>query len=208
MQLDGPRYRSRVFTGIIESVGSVTAVTGDADGKLFTITSDVITEDLKLGDSVCINGVCLTAVRIDAGEFDVEVVIESLDRTNLGALTPGGQVNLERAMPVSGRFDGHVVQGHVDGTGTLEAIEAEGEGRRWTITARPGLLKYIVEKGSITVNGVSLTVAALGEGAFQIALIPHTLGVTTFGSAGVGDSVNLEVDILAKYVERLMESRL
>lgn len=197
-----------MFTGIIEAVGTVTSVAGDCDGKKVTIESDLITGELAIGDSICVNGTCLTAVQIAGSQFDVEVVIESLDRTTLGSLAPGLLVNLERAMPASGRFDGHVVQGHVDGTARIDAIEPEGDGQRWTIATRPGLLKYIVEKGSITVNGVSLTVAALSDGAFQIALIPHTLAVTTFGSAAVGDFVNLEVDILAKYVERLMESRL
>lgn len=197
-----------MFTGIIEAVGSVVEIEGDADGRRLRIENALVVVDLVVGDSVCVNGVCLTAVAVDGSHFDVDVVTETLDRTNLGTLQTGATVNLERAMPASGRFDGHVVQGHIDGVGIITAIEPEGDGQRWTIGTRPGLLRYIVEKGSITVNGVSLTVAALGSGSFQIALIPHTLDVTVLSDARVGDTVNLEVDILAKYVERLMETRL
>jgi riboflavin synthase len=197
-----------MFTGIIETVGTVTSADGDLDGKRFTFESDLVTSDLEVGDSVSVNGVCLTATAIEGNRFRVEAVIETLQRTNLGAIEVGDGVNLERAMPASGRFDGHVVQGHIDGTGVVTRIEKEGDGRRWTIEAPPTLLRYVVEKGSITVNGVSLTVAALsGPSSLQIALIPHTLEVTTFGSASEGDAVNLEVDILAKYVERLLEAQ-
>lgn len=196
-----------MFTGIIETVGTVTAVEGGPDGKRLTIESDLVTSDLDVGDSVSVNGVCLTATTIAGSRFTVDTIIETLDRTNLGSLEVGSGVNLERAMPASGRFDGHVVQGHVDGIGLVAGIEPEGTGQRWTITAAPELLRYVVEKGSITVNGVSLTVAAVADDAFQIALIPHTLEVTSFSDASDGDAVNLEVDILAKYVERLLEAR-
>ncbi len=197
-----------MFTGIIETIGTVTAADGGPDGRRFTFESELVTSDLEVGDSVAVNGVCLTATEIEGSRFSVEAVIETLDRTNLGHLGVGDGVNLERAMSASGRFDGHIVQGHIDGTGVITRIEPEGEGRRWTIEAPARLLPYVVEKGSITVNGVSLTVAALSDPtSFQIALIPHTLEVTTFGSASVGDAVNLEVDILAKYVERLLEAR-
>jgi riboflavin synthase len=196
-----------MFTGIIETVGTVTAVEGGPDGKRLTIESDLVTSDLDVGDSVSVNGVCLTATTIAGSRFTVDTIIETLDRTNLGSVEVGSGVNLERAMPASGRFDGHVVQGHVDGIGLVAGIETEGAGQRWTITAAPELLRYVVEKGSITVNGVSLTVAAVTDDAFQIALIPHTLEVTSFSDASDGDAVNLEVDILAKYVERLLEAR-
>jgi riboflavin synthase len=196
-----------MFTGIIETVGTVTAIEGGPDGKRFTIESELVTSDLAVGDSVSVDGVCLTATTITVPEFTVDTIVETLDRTNLGSVTIGGVVNLERAMPASGRFDGHVVQGHVDGTGMITRIEDEGAGQRWTITAPAQLLRYVVEKGSITVNGVSLTVAGLTDDAFQIALIPHTLEVTSFRDAATGDAVNLEVDILAKYVERLLEAR-
>lgn len=196
-----------MFTGIIESVGKVTDADGDGQGKRFTFESSLITSDLQVGDSVAVNGVCLTAVSVDENRFDVEAVIETLGRTNLGKVEIGDGVNLERAMPASGRFDGHVVQGHIDGIGVLDRIEPEGDGERWSISTRPEILRYIVEKGSVTVNGVSLTVASVDETGFQVALIPHTLEVTTFGAAAEGDAVNLEVDILAKYVERLLEAR-
>jgi riboflavin synthase len=196
-----------MFTGFIETIGTVTAIDGGADGKRFTLESDLVTSDLEVGDSVAVNGVCLTATTIEANRFIVDAIIETLDRTNLGAVGVGDGVNLERAMPASGRFDGHIVQGHIDGTGVIARLEPEGKGERWTISAPPDLLRYVVEKGSITVNGVSLTVAAVTETGFQIALIPHTLEVTAFSGAAEGDAVNLEVDILAKYVERLLEAR-
>lgn len=195
-----------MFTGIIEAVGRVTEVEGDADGRRLTFGSALITDSLPIGASISVDGVCLTAVAVAEERFSVDAVLETLDRTTLGGLTAGDEVNLERAMPAGGRFDGHVVQGHVDGTGVIESIVPEGEGRRWRVSASDSLLRYVVEKGSITVDGVSLTVAAVGSGWFEIALIPHTLEVTTFGSAEVGDAVNLEVDILAKYVERLLEA--
>ena len=196
-----------MFTGIIETVGTVTAIEGGPDGKRLTIESDLVTSDLDVGDSVSVNGVCLTATTISGTRFSVDTIVETLDRTNLGSVEVGSGVNLERAMPAAGRFDGHVVQGHVDGTGVVAQVEPEGNGQRWTITTPPELLRYIVEKGSITVNGVSLTVAGVSDDAFQIALIPHTLEVTSFSDASAGDTVNLEVDILAKYVERLLEAR-
>lgn len=195
-----------MFTGIIEAVGRVIDVDGDADGRRLILESALITGDLPIGASISVDGVCLTAVAVSGDSFAVDAVLETLDRTTLGGLSVGDEVNLERAMPAGGRFDGHVVQGHVDGTGLIESNVPEGEGRRWRISASERLLRYVVEKGSITVDGVSLTVAALGDGWFEIALIPHTLDVTTFGSSAVGDAVNLEVDILAKYVERLLEA--
>jgi riboflavin synthase len=197
-----------MFTGIIETIGTVTSAVGGPDGKRFTFESDVVTSGLEVGDSVAVNGVCLTATEVEGRRFRVEAIIETLERTNLGEISVGDGVNLERAMPASGRFDGHIVQGHIDGTGVITRIEPEGDGQRWTVEAPSRLLRYVVEKGSITVNGVSLTVAALfGPSSFQIALIPHTLEATTFGTASEGDAVNLEVDILAKYVERLLEAR-
>lgn len=195
-----------MFTGIIETVGRVVAVEGTDEGRRFVFEGPEVTDDLPIGASIAVNGACLTAVRVDGERFAVDAVLETLNRTNLGDLEEGDGVNLERAMPASGRFDGHVVQGHVDGIGRIDSIVPEGEGQRWRITAPDAVLRYVVEKGSITVDGVSLTVAALGPGWFEIALIPHTLAVTTFGSATVGEAVNLEVDILAKYVERLLES--
>lgn len=194
-----------MFTGIVESVGTVTSIDSDGSDARLTIEDAVVTSDLGIGDSISVNGVCLTAVQIDGSRFSVNAVTETLHRSNLGSLEASSSVNLERAMPASGRFDGHIVQGHVDGVGVVVAVESEGQGRRLGIRPPSELLRFIVEKGSITVNGVSLTVASLKDTAFQIAVIPHTLSVTTLGSATVGEMVNLEVDILAKYVERLME---
>lgn len=195
-----------MFTGIIEAVGRVTGVDGDADARRLTFESALVADSLPIGASISVDGACLTAVEVAGVTFSVDAVVETLDRTTLGSLSVGDGVNLERAMPAGGRFDGHVVQGHVDGTALIDSIAAEGEGQRWRISAPESLLRYVVEKGSITMDGVSLTVAALGSGWFEVALIPHTLELTTFGSAAVGDAVNLEVDILAKYVERLLET--
>ena len=196
-----------MFTGIVESIGTVTSITTDGDDARLTIHDAVTTTDLGVGDSVSVNGVCLTAVLIDGPRFSVDAVTETLRRSNLGSLEANSSVNLERAMPAAGRFDGHIVQGHVDGVGVIVDVEAEGQGRRLGIRPPTELLRLIVEKGSITVNGVSLTVASVEDPVFQIAVIPHTLSVTTLGSAVVGEAVNLEVDILAKYVERLMRSQ-
>lgn len=196
-----------MFTGIVESLGRVASVAGDSNDVRLTIEDAVVISGLEIGASVSVNGVCLTVVEIVDQTFAVDVVTETLHRTNLGALDTNAMVNLERAMSASGRFDGHIVQGHVDGVGSVEEIASEGEGIRLTIAPPDRLLRFIVEKGSITVDGVSLTVADLDRTTFQIALIPHTLSVTTFGTASVGDTVNLEVDILAKYVERLMGSQ-
>jgi riboflavin synthase len=194
-----------MFTGIVEELGTVVDANVTDRGARFTINGPLVTTDLDIGDSIAVNGTCLTAVAIDHETFDVELVVETLDRTSLGAVVVGSLVNLERAMPASGRFDGHVVQGHVDGVGTVTAVEPEGNGKRIGIDLDESLLKYVVEKGSITLDGVSLTVAALTDRGIEVALIPHTLEVTTLGTRRPGDRVNVEVDILAKYVERLME---
>lgn len=196
-----------MFTGIVEQQGRVVSTDTSDTGARFTIESRLITSDLEVGDSVAVNGTCLTAVTVDRdrSRFAVDLVPETLDRTSLGAITEGASVNLERAMPASGRFDGHVVQGHVDGVGIVAKLTRDGDGVRMGIDLPPDLLRYVVEKGSITLDGVSLTVAAVRETGIEIALIPHTLEVTTLGSRVTGDRINVEVDILAKYVERLME---
>ena len=194
-----------MFTGIVETKGTVTAVRETNLGKVFTVHAPTVASDVKIGDSIAINGTCLTAIAIDSSSFVVEAVAETLAKTGLGLLEKADEVNLERPMAADGRFDGHIVQGHVDGTAEVRAIEPEGEGARLTIAVPPSLSRYIVEKGSITVDGVSLTVAALDEEAFQIAVIPHTLEVTVLGNRKPGDVVNLEVDVIAKYVERMMK---
>ena len=194
-----------MFTGIVEAIGEVRSVEETETGRRLEIVEPHVLADIAIGDSVAVNGVCLTAVRAGAGSMTVEVVQESLDRSNLGSVAPGTRVNIERPMPASGRFDGHIVQGHVDGVGEVVVIEPEGEARRVRVAVPDDLARYIVEKGSITVDGVSLTVTAVGpEAWFEIVLIPHTLEVTVLEGRRLGDRVNLEVDVLAKYVERLM----
>ena len=196
-----------MFTGIVETVGTIEDVTDSSDLRRFRISFDP-PWTLPVGASVATAGVCLTVVDTSPGRLTVEAVPETLGRTSLGTWDTGRSVNLERAMPSDGRFDGHIVQGHVDGVGTVALVVAEGDGgRRLRVSADAGLLRYLVEKGSVTIDGVSLTVTGVGDGWFEVALIPHTLEVTTLGALDPGDPVNLEVDILAKYLERLLESR-
>ncbi len=196
-----------MFTGIVETTGIVVDIVDLGEGRALVIEAPAVTDGLPIGGSVAVNGACLTAVEVAGTRFRVEAITETLRRTNLGLLDAGGRVNLERAMAAGGRFDGHVVQGHVDGVGSVVSIEPDGTGVRLRIATPEGLLRYIVEKGSVTVDGVSLTVAEVHPDGFDVALIPHTMEVTTFGDYATGDSVNLEVDILAKYVERLLEFR-
>ena len=196
-----------MFTGIVEGMGCISQV-ADGDGdRRFTISADKVLDGIEIGDSIAVNGVCVTAVTVVPGQVEVTAVTETLERTNLGVLDLEDIVNLERPLPAAGRFDGHIVQGHVDGVATVAAIEAEGDSHRMSFAADPALLRYVVEKGSITVDGVSLTITAVAADSFELVLIPHTLSVTVLGSRRVGDQVNVEVDILAKYVERLLEDR-
>jgi len=195
-----------VFTGIVEELGEVVAIEDLAQASRLTVRGPLVTSDAADGDSIAVNGVCLTVVTNHGGAFTADVMAETLHRSSLGALAVGSPVNLERAVRVSDRLGGHVVLGHVDGTGQLlEVRPAE----HWTVVrvSLPGDLgRYLVEKGSITVDGVSLTVSAVGPDWFDISLIPTTLGRTTLGSKGPGDPVNLEVDILAKHVEKLLQA--
>jgi riboflavin synthase len=195
-----------MFTGLIADLGEVDAVDTTPDGARLRIRTS-LAEDLQLGDSIAVNGVCLTASETSPGAFTAEAMHETLRRSTLGGLRAGDRVNLELALRAADRLGGHVVQGHVDGTGTIAAIAEEGFSRRVTVVPDGDLLRYVVEKGSIAINGISLTVAALGEDRFDVALIPETLERTTLGAAAVGDRVNLEVDVLAKYVERLIATR-
>ncbi len=193
-----------MFTGIVEELGEVVAIEPLPDASRLTVRGPVVTSDASHGDSICVNGVCLTVVDTADGAFTADVMAESLKRSSLGALEVGSPVNLERAVRVQDRLGGHVVQGHVDGTGTIERVTAE---QHWTvvrISLPPELARYVVEKGSIAVDGVSLTIAALGETSFDVALVPHTLAATTLSDRRPGDAVNLEADVLAKYVERLL----
>jgi len=193
-----------MFTGIVEELGWVSAVESGEDSARLRLRGPMVTSDARHGASIAVNGVCLTVVEHGGDEFSVDVMAETLRRSSLGALRPGDRVNLERAMPANGRFGGHVVQGHVDGTAeVLDRVP----GDRWEVvrfSLPADLVRYVVEKGSITVDGVSLTVASVDDTGFTVSLIPTTLALTTLGHKGVGDLVNLEVDVLAKYVERLL----
>lgn len=195
-----------MFTGIVEELGHVVEIEHGADSARLTVHGPLVTSDAAHGASIAVNGVCLTVVDHGEGRFVVDVMAETLRRSSLAAATPGAPVNLERAMPADGRFGGHVVQGHVDGTAEVVSREP---GDRWevvTFTLPSALSAYVVEKGSITVDGVSLTVSALDDeaGTFSVSLIPTTLDLTTLGARRPGDVVNLEVDVLAKYVQRLL----
>jgi len=195
-----------MFTGIVEELGTIAGVDRGTDSARLTVRGPLVTSDATHGASIAVNGVCLTVVEHADGEFTVDVMAETLSRSSLGSLRAGDRVNLERAMAAGGRFGGHVVQGHVDGTAqVLERVP----GDRWEIvrlSLPAGLARYVVEKGSITVDGVSLTVASVDDTSFTVSLIPTTLDLTTLGHTGIGDLVNLEVDVLAKYVERLMSA--
>jgi riboflavin synthase len=192
-----------VFTGLVQDLGTVVAVDATADGVRLGVRS-ALAGELREGDSVAVNGVCLTATRIADGAFSADVMQESLRRSSLAEVGEGASVNLELPLRASDRLGGHVVQGHVDGVGVVRDARDDGFSRVVTVDAPPELLRYVVEKGSIAVDGVSLTVAALGEDWFSVALIPETLERTTLGAAAPGRPVNLEVDVFAKYVEKLL----
>ena len=192
-----------MFTGIVRERGRVVSLAGGDDGLHIEIEAPETAALTAIGDSVDVAGCCLTATAVQDGRFSVTAVPESLARTTLGALAEGDEVNLESALRAGEPLGGHFVQGHVDGVGRVALIEHDGESRRAWIDGGPALLRYSVEKGSIAVDGVALTITALRDGAFEVALIPHTLEVTTLGTLATGDQVNLEVDVLAKYVERL-----
>jgi riboflavin synthase len=194
-----------MFTGIVQEIGTVAAVDHGADGSTLRIAAASVAEGVRLGDSVAVDGVCLTAVEAAPGALAFEAMHETLERSTLGRLRAGDRVTLEGALRAGEPLGGHVVQGHVDGVGTIAGERAEGFSRVLEIVPGAHLLRYVVEKGSICAAGVSLTVAALTDDGFEVCLIPHTCEATTLGSLAVGSSVNLEVDILAKYVERLLE---
>ena len=191
-----------MFTGIVEEIGTIV---GTRPGGFSIRASDVL-EGLGLGDSISVNGACLTATELGPGSFSVDVVPETLRRTNLGSLSEGSPVNLERGLRAGGRLDGHIVQGHVDGTGRIESIREDGDAVMVSIAAGPSIMRYVVEKGFIAVDGVSLTVVGCDEERFSVTIIPHTWKHTIMGLRECGDQVNLEVDILAKYVERLVRA--
>ncbi|MFM9035064.1 MAG: riboflavin synthase [Mycobacterium sp.] len=196
-----------MFTGIVEELGEVVAVEHLGDSARLTIRGPLVTSDVRHGDSIAVNGVCLTVAEVAAdGRFTADVMGETLNRSSLAALRPGGPVNLERAAALNSRLGGHIVQGHVDGTGEVISRTPSPHWQVVRVSLPASLSRYVVEKGSITVDGVSLTVSGLGEDWFEVSLIPTTLGLTTLGSAGTGTRVNLEVDVIAKYVERLLSA--
>lgn len=189
-----------MFTGIIEETG----VLKEQNGGNLVIQADKVLEDVHLGDSIAVNGVCLTVTEFQKNWFRADVMAETLRRSSLGTLKKGSRVNLERAMAANGRFGGHIVSGHIDGTGTVENTQREGNAIWVTISCGAALLRYIAEKGSIAIDGISLTVAEVRENGFRVSIIPHTGEETTLLARRTGDMVNLETDIIAKYVERLM----
>lgn len=193
-----------MFTGLVEEIGTVAALDVRPDGARLRVSATRVVDGLALGDSVAVDGACLTVVAIHDDGFDIDAVTETLRRTALGDRTVGDPVNLERALRAGDRLGGHLVQGHVDGTGRISSVTDGGTGSRIGVTAPPEILRYVVEKGSITLDGVSLTVAAREREGFAVALIPHTLGETTLGRMIPGRRVNLEVDLVAKYVEALV----
>ncbi|MCI8424005.1 MAG: riboflavin synthase [Lawsonibacter sp.] len=196
-----------MFTGIVEEVGTVRAIQRGPRSAALSIGAACILSDLRIGDSVAVNGVCLTATSWDSGGFTADVMHETLRRSALGELAPGSPVNLERAMAANGRFGGHIVSGHIDGVGLIAALRRDDNALWYTVQAPPALLRYVVEKGSVTIDGVSLTVARVETDRFSVSLIPHTAAVTILGRKRPGDKVNLEADIIGKYVEKLLAPR-
>lgn len=193
-----------MFTGIVEEVGRIRSLRRGARSAVLSVEARKVRQGLALGDSVAVNGVCLTATSVDGGGFTADVMHETLRRSSLGALAPGSPVNLERAMAVGGRFGGHIVSGHIDGTGTILRTRRDDNAMWYTISAAPGLLHYMVEKGSIAIDGISLTVASVEPDRFSVSVIPHTAAVTVLGEKRPGDIVNLETDLIGKYVEKLL----
>lgn len=194
-----------MFTGIIEEVGTVSRVQHSGNASFIEIQAKKVLEDVRLGDSIAVNGVCLTVTHFGGGVFRADVMNETLSRSSLGSLTNGSPVNLERAMAANGRFGGHIVSGHIDGTGIITDIKNDGIAVWYTVSAAPELLRYIVEKGSIAIDGISLTVAKVTDTSFSVSIIPHTAAQTILSTKKTGDTVNLENDIIAKYAEKLMK---
>ncbi|HEX2031351.1 MAG TPA: riboflavin synthase [Actinomycetota bacterium] len=192
-----------MFTGIVEERGRVVVMGHGGGAARIGVLAPTVSTGAEVGDSVAVNGVCLTVVERDGEALAFDLAAETLARTTLGDLRAGAHVNLERPLTLAARLGGHLVQGHVDGVGTVEAVEGDGRGATLWIRTPGDLERYVVEKGSVAVDGVSLTVAALRDGAFGVALVPHTLSVTTLGERRAGDRVNVEVDVLAKYVEQM-----
>ena len=197
-----------MFTGIIEGVGRLAGIdTRGGDARLSIEAGSLPFDEVRLGESIAVNGVCLTVVAFNAKYFEADVSNETLSLTTLGGLAPGALLNLERAMRPTDRLGGHLVSGHVDGVGKVLGIREDARAQRWCFSAPVALLKYIAKKGSICVDGVSLTVNEVDDEGFEVALIPHTVAHTAFAATGLGDAVNLEIDLVARYVERLLGAR-
>ena len=193
-----------MFTGIVEEIGTVLSIQRSGNSSFIRISAKKVLEDVHMGDSIAVNGVCLTVTDFDSSSFQADVMNETLSRSSLGTLKSGSPVDLERAMAAAGRFGGHRVSGHIDGTGTVTDIHRDGIAIWYTISAAPDIMRYIVEKGSIAIDGISLTVAKVTDTYFSISMIPHTAKQTVLSQKKTGDIVNLENDIIGKYVEKLM----
>ena len=193
-----------MFTGIVEEVGTIRNIKRGQHSAVLTIHAKTVLEGTRIGDSIAVNGICLTVTRLFPDGFSADVMHETLNRSSLAGLTAGSVVNLERAMPANGRFGGHIVAGHVDGVGHIANIRRDDTAVWYTVHAGPEILRYVVEKGSITIDGISLTVAKVDRQSFAISAIPHTVAVTVLADRKVGDLVNLETDIIGKYVEKLL----
>lgn len=193
-----------MFTGIVEEVGTVERIQRGRSSAVLTIRADTVLADAKIGDSIAVNGVCLTVTALPPGRFLADVMHETLDRSSLVQLKSGGHVNLERAMPAAGRFGGHIVAGHVDGVGKIAGIQWDDTAVWYTVQAEPHILRYVVEKGSVAMDGISLTVAQVLPDCFSISAIPHTVERTVLRERAQGDLVNLETDVIGKYVEKLL----
>lgn len=193
-----------MFTGIVEEIGTVVSISKGVQSSKLTLQGDVIFEDMHIGDSIAVNGVCLTVTTKTSNTFTVDVMAETLRRSSLGSLTNGSKVNMERAMAANGRFGGHIVSGHIDGTGEIESFVKEDNAVWVTIKTPAKILKYIIEKGSVTIDGISLTVAYVDNQCFKVSLIPHTATNTTLLGKRPGDTVNLENDIVGKYIDKLL----
>lgn len=194
-----------MFTGIIEEIGTIQNIERGSQSAVLHIQCKKVLPGTKIGDSIAVNGVCLTVTTMSEDGYTADVMAETLERSALGSLKRGSRVNLERAMAADGRFGGHIVAGHVDGVGTIKSIRHDETAVWYEIAASPEVLRYIVEKGSITIDGISLTVARVNDSAFQVSIIPHTRENTILADKGVGDVVNLETDIIGKYVEKLLQ---
>ena len=196
-----------MFTGIIEEVGKVQSIRKGRDSAAVLIGARTSLEGIRPGDSIAVNGVCLTVTSFSQSGFTADVMHETLNRSSRGSLRAGSPVNLERAMPANGRFGGHIVSGHIDGTGTISAITKDDNAVWYTVKTGPHILRYIIEKGSVAIDGVSLTVAKVHNDGFSVSIIPHTAAQTILSEERIGDVVNLENDCIAKYVERLLGSQ-